>query len=90
MENSKVVTVTDAEFARIRHGDKVTILVPAGIGREGQEWKQATGRAVMRSAHGGWVLNMGGAHGTPGIADLSNTVAVHFGRGPRPRKPVDK
>lgn len=80
---SKVTTVTDAEFARIRHGDKVTILVPAGIGRNGPEWKQATGRAVMRSAHGGWVLNMGGPHGTPGLADESNTVAIKFGRGPR-------
>jgi hypothetical protein len=60
----------------IKPGDRVTILVPAGIGRKGQEWKQATGRAVMRSAHGGWVLNMGGPHGTPGIADEENTVRV--------------
>lgn len=56
-------------------GDRVTILVPAGIGRGGQEWKQKTGRAVMRGPHG-WVLNMGGAHGTPGIAGESNTVKV--------------
>ena len=60
----------------IKHGDRVTILVPAGIGRNGQEWKEATGRAVMRSLHGGWVLNMGGRYGTPGIADETNIVRV--------------
>jgi len=81
-----VTTVTEEQFAQIRHGDKVTILIPAGIGRNGQEWKEATGRAVMRSAHGGWILNMGGRYGTPGLADESNTVAIHFGRGPRPQE----
>lgn len=30
----------------------------------------------MRSGHGGWVLNMGGKHGTPGIADDNNIVSV--------------
>jgi hypothetical protein len=60
----------------IRPGDRVTILVPAGMGRNGQEWTERTGKAVMHSAHGGWVLNMGGAHGTPGIADEHNTVRV--------------
>jgi len=63
----------------IKHGDKVTILVPNGIGRNGQEWKAKTGRAVMRGPHG-WVLNMGGPHGTPGIASESNTVRVKAGR----------
>jgi hypothetical protein len=52
----------------IRAGDRVTI-----VDRFGQK---RTGRAVMRSSHGGWVLNMGGAHGTPGIADESNIVKV--------------
>lgn len=52
----------------IKPGDKVTIVTPQG--------QQRTGRAVMRSSHGGWVLNMGGKHGTPGIADDSNIVAV--------------
>jgi hypothetical protein len=52
----------------IRPGDRVTI-----VDRFGQK---RTGRAVMRSSHGGWVLNMGGAHGTPGIADESNIVGV--------------
>lgn len=52
----------------IRPGDRVTI-----VNRFGQK---KTGRAVMRSSHGGWVLNMGGPHGTPGLADESNIVKV--------------
>jgi hypothetical protein len=51
----------------IRHGDKVTILTPQG--------QERTGRAVMRGP-AGWVLNMGGAHGTPGIASERNIVKV--------------
>lgn len=72
----------------IRHGDKVTILVPAGFGRGGQEWKPRTGRAVMRGP-AGWVLNLGGAHGTPGIASSRNIVSVRRSnpeKTPRPRK----
>ena len=64
----------------IKHGDRVTILVPAGFGRNGQEWTEKTGRAVMHSSNGGWVLNMGGRYGTPGIAGPSNTVRVRKGR----------
>ena len=52
----------------IRAGDRVTI-----VNRFGQE---RTGRAVMPCIAGGWVLNMGGAHGTPGIANDENTVRV--------------
>jgi|HubBroStandDraft_6_1064221.scaffolds.fasta_scaffold17089_3 hypothetical protein len=55
----------------IRAGSKVTI-----VNRFGQ---QRTGRAVMRSSSGGWVLNMGGAHGTPALADSSNVVKVRNG-----------
>jgi hypothetical protein len=69
------MSTPEALVASIKHGDKVTILVPAGIGRDGQEWKEKTGRAVMRGP-AGWVLNMGGPHGTPGIATEKNTVAV--------------
>jgi hypothetical protein len=60
----------------IERGDRVTILVPSGIGRSGVEYRRRSGVAVMHSATGGWVLNMGGAHGTPGLADENNTVAV--------------
>lgn len=52
----------------IRVGDRVTI-----VNRFGQK---STGRAVMRSTHGGWVLNMGGRHGTPAVADSHNIVSV--------------
>ena len=57
----------------IRAGDRVTIRTPQN--------QERTGRAVMRSSHGGWVLNMGGKHGTPGLADAGNIVRVkHTGR----------
>ncbi len=65
-------------FSDIKPHDRVTILVPNGIGRNGQEWKEATGRVVMRSPSiGGWVLNMGGRYGTPGLASPENTVAIN-------------
>lgn len=52
----------------IRPGDRVSI-----INRFGQV---STGKAVMRSSSGGWVLNMGGPHGTPGLANDQNIVRV--------------
>ena len=67
---------------RIRPGSRVTILVANGLridrqtGKLVQDWKESTGRAVMRSSVGGWVLNMGGRHGRPGLADERNVVAV--------------
>jgi hypothetical protein len=63
----------------IKAGDKVTILVPNGIGRNGVEYKEKTGTAVMLGP-AGWVLNLGGRHGTPGIASEKNTVRVKKGR----------
>jgi hypothetical protein len=51
---------------QVQAGDRVTTR-----NRFNQE---RTGTAVMRSAHGGWVLNMGGAHGTPGLVDEGNFV----------------
>jgi hypothetical protein len=72
LTRSDAQAVVDAEVLNsIKPGDRVTILVPAGIGRYGQEWKPKTGRAVMRGP-AGWVLNMGGPHGTPGIATPEN------------------
>jgi hypothetical protein len=52
----------------VRAGDRVTIVDRFG--------KQHSGRAVMPCSAGGWVLNMGGKYGTPGIADDTNTVSV--------------
>jgi len=51
----------------IRAGCRVTIVDRFG--------KQRTGRAVMRGP-AGWVLNMGGKHGTPGIASDANVTNV--------------
>lgn len=51
----------------IRAGDRVTI-----TNRFDQHH---TGRAVMRGPVG-WVLNMGGRHGTPGIATDKNIIKV--------------
>ena len=51
----------------IRPGDRVTI--------ENRFGQKSTGRAVMRGDYG-WVLNMGGKHGTPAIADEKNIVKV--------------
>ena len=59
----------------IKHGSRVTILVYSGMGRDGKEFKPQTGTAVMRGPHG-WVLNMGGRYGTPGIADDQNILAI--------------
>lgn len=69
----------DISFDAIKAGDKVTILVPNGMGRNGIEWKEATGRAVMPGP-AGWALNMGGRYGTPGVATPENTVRVRKGR----------
>jgi hypothetical protein len=51
----------------IKFGDRVTI-----VDRFGKEHR---GRAVMRGP-AGWVLNMGGRHGTPGIAGIRNIVKI--------------
>jgi hypothetical protein len=62
-------------FENIKVGSTVTILVHAGIGRNGPEQKESSGRAVMRGP-AGWVLNMGGRHGTPGVATPDNFVRI--------------
>lgn len=61
--------------AMIRPGDRVTILSPNGIGRNGQEYKEATGRAVICSGTHA-ALNMGGPYGTPGVATPENIVRI--------------
>lgn len=54
-------------YGSIRVGTRVAIQTPHGGLLEG--------RAVMRGP-AGWVLNLGGPHGTPGIATESNVVWV--------------
>ena len=51
----------------ISAGDRVTVVDRFGATR--------TGRAVMKGP-AGWVLNMGGKYGTPGIATNENVVKV--------------
>jgi hypothetical protein len=61
-------------FSTIRPGCGVTIVTP--------QYQHRTGTAVMRGPYG-WVLNLGGKHGTPGIATESNVIMV---RCPSPKK----
>lgn len=57
-------------FDAIRAGSKVTF-----VDRFGQ---QRTGRAVMKGPHG-WVLNMGGRHGTPQVVHADMVTRVRNG-----------
>jgi hypothetical protein len=64
---------------RIRPGDRVTIRVPNGCGRDGVEWTERTGKAVICNAARDpndltVALNMGGRYGTPGVATVDNIV----------------
>lgn len=54
-------------FKQIKPGGHVGILTQHG--------QLQVGRVVMKGP-AGWVLNLGGTHGTPGIADATNTVYV--------------
>lgn len=60
---------------KIRGGDRVTIMTPQG--------QQVSGTAVMKGPSG-WVLNMGGKYGRPGIATEENIVKVVPTKNPRP------
>lgn len=68
--------IREVMVANIRPGDRVTILVPNGIGRDGQEWVERTGKAVICSGTHA-ALNMGGRYGTPGVATPQNIVRVN-------------
>jgi hypothetical protein len=57
----------EALYNSIRHGTEVMIETPHG--------SRLTGRAVMLGP-AGWVLNLGGPHGTPGIASEENVIWV--------------
>jgi len=57
----------DSLFNKIRARSMVTIITPQGI--------KIKGRAVMKGSYG-WVLNLGGRHGTPAIASEENIIAV--------------
>lgn len=70
--------------ASIKHGDRVTFVTHRG--------QEMTGTAVMHSSHGGWVLNLGGKHGTPGLVDHTNILRVQrqTSREPKPSAPFWK
>lgn len=69
-------------LATVRPGDRVTILLQNGIGRHGPEYREATGRAVMPAAGAlGWVLNLGGRYGRPGVATRENFVRIARAKG---------
>jgi hypothetical protein len=81
-DNRMIVEVYEAKGSRaakplgffdIQAGDKVTISVRFGA--------KKTGTAVMSNSYGGWVLNMGGRYGTPGLATMDNVVKVTRPRG---------
>lgn len=56
-------------FTTIKPGDRVTI--------ETKHGQKITGRAIMfNCAFKSWVLNTGGAHGTPSLATAANTIKV--------------
>lgn len=62
-------------FKNLRPGQRVTFLVPNGIGRNGQEWKKKTGRVVMVfDTHA--VINGGGRFGTPHVVTDQNFVGA--------------
>lgn len=56
------------DFAAIRPGDRVKISTRHG--------SVLTGRAVVPTPDGGWVLNGGGRDGTPLLAYPANLVAI--------------
>lgn len=62
-------------YGEIKVGYRVKIKVPNGIGRDGPEWTEKTGRVVMYGV-GAWVLDMGGKWGTPGICTPKNFVKI--------------
>jgi len=62
-------------IANLKKGDTVTVFVQNGIGRNGIEWKEKQGRVVIPSGTHA-TLNMGGPHGSPGVASPLNLVRV--------------
>lgn len=71
---------TPEQWAKAEKAWNLTHLIKPGalvtiVNRFGQK---RVGRAVMRGP-AGWVLNMGGAHGTPAIATDENVIKVKLG-----------
>lgn len=62
---------TSYDYVDIAVGDRVEMLVPAG----GRDYTAVRGRVVMRGDYG-WVLNLGGPHGRPGVCSPVNFVRI--------------
>lgn len=64
-----MTTMSNGLVSTVSAGDMVTIITPHG--------SKLTGRAIMRTSdHTGWVLSLGGRHGTPGLAFDKNIIKV--------------
>lgn len=71
MKPAAIGSASVSPFFSIKPRARVTIVDRFGA--------QRTGTAVMLGS-AGWVLNMGGPHGTPAIASPANTVKVRQAR----------
>ncbi len=61
--------MNESLYSLIKPRSRVTIITPHG--------SKLTGKAVMKGP-AGWVLNLGGKYGTPGIATEDNTISVNY------------
>lgn len=64
-----------SDYDKIKPRCTVTFLIHGGIGRNGVEWKEKTGKVVM-SGPAGWVVDGGGRYGTPYVVDEKNFVRL--------------
>lgn len=64
-----------SNYEDIRPQSTVFATIHNGIGRDGPEQKMVFGRAVMCGSCG-WVINVGGRHGTPHVVTADNFVKV--------------
>ena len=62
-------------FKDIQVGDSVTMSTPQG--------QVLNGKAVMKGPYG-WVINVGGRHGTPRVVSESNFVKMRKGKNRKP------
>lgn len=88
--------ITSEDMIRsIEPGDRVTVMIPNGTGRNGVEHKKATGRAVICNhkrdpSNLTVALNMGGKWGTPGLATPENIVSISKSRAAKASKEEDR
>jgi hypothetical protein len=60
-------------FNNLRIGQRVKFLIPNGFGRNGQEWKEKSGRVTLAFPDR-VVVNGGGKYGTPYVVTERNFV----------------